>query len=154
MRRRHKQEWMSLACCPHVFLSCLRTSSVQTIHIPSSNSCIQCPGNIGGTQDQNALTILSNSYMIERGVCVVLWCEDHEFGKLLVGGSRPDVPSICTRNSVLIRRADSLSPSFRDPHNESTSSMKMMAGRFSRAISKRLRTNLSHCPSLIWPNDW
>ena len=51
-------------------------------------------------------------------------------------------PSICTRNSVLIRRAESFSPSDREPHKESISSMKMIAGVLSRAISNKLRTRL------------
>lgn len=51
-------------------------------------------------------------------------------------------PFICTRNSVLIRREPSDSPSFLVPASESTSSMKMIAGLFSRAISNRFRTNL------------
>ena len=42
-------------------------------------------------------------------------------------------PCICTRNSVLMRRADSDSLSERDEHSESTSSMKMIDGAFSRA---------------------
>ena len=53
-------------------------------------------------------------------------------------------PSICTRNSVLIRRAESFSPSDREPHKESISSMKMIAGVLSRAISNKLRTRLVH----------
>mmetsp|Transcript_5634 Transcript_5634/g.11914 ORF Transcript_5634/g.11914 Transcript_5634/m.11914 type:complete len:319 (+) Transcript_5634:421-1377(+) len=55
-------------------------------------------------------------------------------------------PSICTRNSVLIRRAESFSPSDREPHKESISSMKMIAGVFSRAISNKLRTRRSLSP--------
>mmetsp|Transcript_95958 Transcript_95958/g.277106 ORF Transcript_95958/g.277106 Transcript_95958/m.277106 type:complete len:280 (-) Transcript_95958:114-953(-) len=56
-------------------------------------------------------------------------------------------PSICAKNSVLILRAASDSPdSPRAPHSESTSSMKMMAGRFSRAISNKLRTSFSDSP--------
>mmetsp|Transcript_84271 Transcript_84271/g.272760 ORF Transcript_84271/g.272760 Transcript_84271/m.272760 type:complete len:337 (+) Transcript_84271:210-1220(+) len=56
-------------------------------------------------------------------------------------------PSICARNSVLIRRAASDSPDApRAPQSESTSSIKMTAGRFSRAISKRLRTSRSLSP--------
>lgn len=85
-------------------------------------------------------------------------------------------PSIWTRNSVLIRRAESLSPSLLLLHKESTegkregwwikqilkniynqrllskanhdapSSMKMMAGASSLAISKRFRTRRSDSP--------
>ena len=51
-------------------------------------------------------------------------------------------PCIWTRNSVLMRRADSDSVSERVPHSESTSSMKMMVGLLSRAISNRLLTSL------------
>ena len=80
------------------------------------------------------------------------------------------ITCICTRNSVLILRADSDSLSERDPHNESTwtaresmkktnkqksgsinelitSSMKMMLGLCSRAISKRFFTNFSDSPN-------
>lgn len=53
-------------------------------------------------------------------------------------------PCICTRNSVLMRRALSFSPELRDEQRESISSMKIIAGFFSRAISNKLRTSLSH----------
>ena len=52
------------------------------------------------------------------------------------------LPCICTRNSVLIRRADSLSFSLRDPQRESTSSMNMIAGFWSLAISNNDLTSL------------
>lgn len=55
-------------------------------------------------------------------------------------------PSIWTRNSVLMRRDDSFSPSVLLPHSESTSSMKMRDGFFSRAISKRFLTRRSDSP--------
>mmetsp|Transcript_6330 Transcript_6330/g.9648 ORF Transcript_6330/g.9648 Transcript_6330/m.9648 type:complete len:259 (-) Transcript_6330:165-941(-) len=60
-------------------------------------------------------------------------------------------PSICTKNSVLIRRAESDSPSLRLPVRESTSSMKMMdlpplPPDDSRAISNKLRTRRSLSP--------
>mmetsp|Transcript_3165 Transcript_3165/g.4630 ORF Transcript_3165/g.4630 Transcript_3165/m.4630 type:complete len:255 (+) Transcript_3165:571-1335(+) len=61
--------------------------------------------------------------------------------------SSPLTPFICTRNSVLMRRADSLSCDPLEPHNESTSSIKMMAGLDSRAISNKLRTNFSDSPN-------
>ena len=51
-------------------------------------------------------------------------------------------PCICTRNSVLIRRLASLSPSPRDPQSESTSSIKIIEGLDSRAIWKSCLTNL------------
>lgn len=51
-------------------------------------------------------------------------------------------PCICTRNSVLILRAASLSFSLLEPHKESISSMKMMDGLFSRANENRFFTNL------------
>mmetsp|Transcript_4736 Transcript_4736/g.16654 ORF Transcript_4736/g.16654 Transcript_4736/m.16654 type:complete len:247 (-) Transcript_4736:192-932(-) len=56
-------------------------------------------------------------------------------------------PFICTRNSVLMRLADSLSWSLRALHSESISSIKMIAGFCSRAISNRLRTSFSLSPS-------
>ena len=56
-------------------------------------------------------------------------------------------PCICTRNSVLIRRALSLSFSERDEQSESTSSMKMMLGLWARANSKRFLTSFSDSPS-------
>merc|ERR1719378_850861 len=56
-------------------------------------------------------------------------------------------PCICTRNSVLIRLADSLSLSLRDEHNESTSSINIMEGLCSRAIWKSVFTSLSDSPS-------
>jgi len=56
-------------------------------------------------------------------------------------------PSICERNSVLMRRAASDSPdSPRFPARESTSSIKMIAGLFSRANSNRLLTSFSLSP--------
>lgn len=51
-------------------------------------------------------------------------------------------PCIWTRNSVLIRRAASLSFSLLDPQRESISSMKMIDGLCSRARLKRFFTNL------------
>lgn len=51
-------------------------------------------------------------------------------------------PCIWTRNSVLIRRAASLSFSLLEPHRESISSMKMMEGLCSLARLKRFFTNL------------
>eukprot|EP01139_Manchomonas_bermudensis_P020887 Amastigsp_a680174_25.p3 type:complete len:123 gc:universal Amastigsp_a680174_25:946-578(-) len=55
-------------------------------------------------------------------------------------------PFIWTRNSVLMRRADSDSLSDRAPHSESTSSTKMIARGSARAISKRLLTRRSDSP--------
>jgi hypothetical protein len=72
-------------------------------------------------------------------------------------------PCICTRNSVLMRLALSLSPSelrrqpmskrkldvmwaYREPHRESISSMKMIAGLLSLAISNNDRTRRSLSP--------
>mmetsp|Transcript_20418 Transcript_20418/g.50048 ORF Transcript_20418/g.50048 Transcript_20418/m.50048 type:complete len:283 (-) Transcript_20418:280-1128(-) len=57
-------------------------------------------------------------------------------------------PSICTKNSVLTRRAESDSPSCRLPHKESTSSIKIMARLpgDSRAISNRFLTSFSDSP--------
>lgn len=52
------------------------------------------------------------------------------------------IPCICTRNSVLILRVESLSPSERFEHNESISSIKMMDGFFCRANSNRFFTSL------------
>ncbi len=51
-------------------------------------------------------------------------------------------PCIWTKNSVLIRRAASLSFSFLEPHSESTSSMKMIEGLCWRARSNKFFTNL------------
>lgn len=51
-------------------------------------------------------------------------------------------PCICTRNSVLMRLADSDSFSLREPHKASTSSMKMMLGWLSRASSNSVLTSL------------
>ena len=53
---------------------------------------------------------------------------------------------IWTRNSVFTRRDDSASPSERLPHNESISSMKMIEGFRSRAISNRFFTSFSLSP--------
>src|SRR5690349_3391209 len=55
-------------------------------------------------------------------------------------------PCICTRNSVLIRRLLSFSPSPRDEQRESTSSMKIIAGALRRANSNRERTKRSLSP--------
>jgi len=61
--------------------------------------------------------------------------------------STPDwslpTPCICTRNSVLMRREASLSPSPRAPASESISSMKMIDGFCLRAISNSVRTSLA-----------
>lgn len=57
------------------------------------------------------------------------------------------LPCICTRNSVLMRRADSDSLSLRLLQSESISSMKMMAGLWDRARSKRFFTSFSDSPS-------
>lgn len=51
-------------------------------------------------------------------------------------------PCICTRNSVLILRADSDSFSLLDPHNASTSSINMILGLCSRARENKVLTNL------------
>lgn len=51
-----------------------------------------------------------------------------------------------TKNSVLILLEDSLSPSERAVHKESISSIKTIAGLFSRAISNICLTNLSLSP--------
>lgn len=53
-------------------------------------------------------------------------------------------PCIWTRNSVLMRRAASLSFSFLEPHSESTSSMKMIEGLCWRARSNRFFTSLGN----------
>mmetsp|Transcript_42512 Transcript_42512/g.51619 ORF Transcript_42512/g.51619 Transcript_42512/m.51619 type:complete len:255 (+) Transcript_42512:897-1661(+) len=55
-------------------------------------------------------------------------------------------PCICTRNSVLIRLAASLSLSPLALQRESNSSMKIIAGLFSRAIANRLLTIFSDSP--------
>mmetsp|Transcript_57283 Transcript_57283/g.165988 ORF Transcript_57283/g.165988 Transcript_57283/m.165988 type:complete len:280 (+) Transcript_57283:407-1246(+) len=56
-------------------------------------------------------------------------------------------PSICAKNSVLIRLAASDSPdSPRAPQSESTSSMKMIAGLLSLAISNKFLTSFSLSP--------
>jgi len=59
------------------------------------------------------------------------------------------VPAPCmrTRNSFFIRLLASDSPSDREPARASISSMKMMDGLLSCAISKRLRTRRSDSPS-------
>lgn len=56
-------------------------------------------------------------------------------------------PCICTRNSVLTRRADSDSLSLRDEQSESTSSMKMILGFCARASSNKFFTSFSDSPS-------
>lgn len=56
-------------------------------------------------------------------------------------------PCICTKNSVLIRLALSLSVSDREEHRESTSSIKMMLGLCCRASSNKFLTNFSDSPS-------
>lgn len=55
-------------------------------------------------------------------------------------------PSIYTRNSVLILRDDSASPSVLLPQSESTSSIKIRAGFFSLAISNKFLTSFSDSP--------
>ena len=54
---------------------------------------------------------------------------------------------IWTKNSVLILLADSDSLSDLDEHRESTSSMKIMLGLWSRAIWNRFFTSFSDSPS-------
>ncbi len=60
----------------------------------------------------------------------------------LIKKENKNEPFICTRNSVLILLADSLSLSLRELHRESISSIKIMLGLLSRAISKRFLTSL------------
>ena len=59
-------------------------------------------------------------------------------------------PFICTRNSVLILLEPSDSDSLRVPANESTSSIKIIAGLFSRAISNSCLTNLENMSSISY----
>eukprot|EP00659_Diplonema_papillatum_P016587 gene16586-biopygen16724 len=56
-------------------------------------------------------------------------------------------PCIWTKNSVFTRWADSLSFDPRAEQSESISSTKMIAGLFSRASRKRLRTSFSLSPT-------
>uniref|UniRef100_A0A182IA17 Uncharacterized protein n=1 Tax=Anopheles arabiensis TaxID=7173 RepID=A0A182IA17_ANOAR len=56
-------------------------------------------------------------------------------------------PCICTRNSVLMRRALSLSLSDRAEQSESTSSMKTIDGLWARASSNKFFTSFSDSPS-------
>lgn len=56
-------------------------------------------------------------------------------------------PCIWTKNSVLIRLADSDSLSERDEHNESTSSMNIILGLCCLANSNRFLTNFSDSPN-------
>lgn len=71
-----------------------------------------------------------------------------------------DLPCIWTRNSVLIRRAASLSFSLLEPQSESISSMNMMEGLFSLARLKRVFTNLENkaniCEKILkqHPLEW
>jgi len=65
-------------------------------------------------------------------------------GEDYTGSGLSHKPCIWTRNSVLIRRADSDSVSLREPHRESTSSMKMILGLCVRANSNKFRTSLIH----------
>ena len=58
-------------------------------------------------------------------------------------------PSNWRKNSVLIRRTQSCSPSFRAESNESTSSMKTMEGCNSLATAKSARTNFSPSPTYL-----
>lgn len=60
-------------------------------------------------------------------------------------------PFIWTKNSVLILRDASDSPSPLVPQSESTSSMKMIAGLFSLAIVKSCFTNL--CVDMDWESQ-
>ena len=55
-------------------------------------------------------------------------------------------PYICTRNSVLILLVESFSPSDRDPHNESISSIKMIDGFFSLAMLNNCLISFSDSP--------
>ena len=55
-------------------------------------------------------------------------------------------PYICTRNSVFILLEESFSPSERDPHRESTSSMNIIEGFFSLAIVNSYLMSFSDSP--------
>lgn len=57
------------------------------------------------------------------------------------------LPCICTRNSVLILLADSLSLSDLDEHKESISSMNIMLGLWDLANSNKFFTNFSDSPN-------
>lgn len=70
------------------------------------------------------------------------WCQLCALALVLHLKLPTSSPCICTRNSVLILRAASLSFSLLEPHKESISSMKMMDGLFSRANENRFFTNL------------
>mmetsp|Transcript_12141 Transcript_12141/g.21592 ORF Transcript_12141/g.21592 Transcript_12141/m.21592 type:complete len:261 (-) Transcript_12141:158-940(-) len=64
--------------------------------------------------------------------------------------SKPSIvlltPCICTRNSVLMRREDSDSPSERLPHMESISSINMIACSSARESSNSVLTSFSDSP--------
>ena len=83
--------------------------------------------------------IIEDSYDLDRCFSV-----DHTLrSEVAVRLGAPSYsPCICTRNSVLIRRAASLSFSLLEPHRESISSMKMMDGLCSLAKENRFFTNL------------
>lgn len=83
----------------------------------------------------NLKAIILDSYYINVGK---IKCETHK--------SRIRT-CIWTRNSVFIRLVDSDSLSLRDPHNESTSSMKIILGFCSLAIANSDLTNFSDSPS-------
>lgn len=63
-------------------------------------------------------------------------------------------PCIWTKNSVLMRRAASLSFSFLEPHSESTSSMKMIEGLCWRARSNKFFTSLGETRTDGEKWDW
>lgn len=86
-----------------------------------------------------------------RRQLTTIWREGRE-GRKEKGGKKRE-ERICTavlvtwtRNSVLILLLDSLSPSDRAVQRESISSMKMMLGFDSRAISNICFTNRSDSP--------
>lgn len=130
---------------------------------PPADGSIEHPGDVCGSQHQNAVIIVSHTYKIRVlqsttyqhympaclcSVCmseiillfypfITLCCLLMQLFLLICS-----LPCIWTKNSVLMRRAASLSFSFLEPHSESTSSMKMMEGLCWRAKSNKFFTNL------------
>lgn len=103
---------------------------------PSPYCWVQRPGYICGSQDQNPIVVIPNTWEDKGDTCESLLLAPD------LQATFSDSPCIWTRNSVLILRAASLSFSLLEPQRESISSMKMMEGLCSRANVNRLLTSL------------
>jgi hypothetical protein len=112
----------------------LRQVNVDSLLKPPPDGRVKNPWYVGGSQHQNTVHIIANTLHM---ISIIM--------RSIVNSILQTC--ICTRNSVLILLADSDSLSDLLLVRESISSMKMMLGFCSLAISNRFFTNFSLSPS-------